>query len=123
VEDYYSSDSSASPKKVVFPQSKAKSSQIVIMSAMMIGAVNLKEEFASMKAMLERLSKESVETDACIKRLEEHMAKLLEKLDKGLCTSSNRGASSDKDEKSNRSEASEDDGGSKKGGKLIITHL
>ena len=69
VEDYYSSNSSASPsKKVVFQQSEAESSQTVIMPAMMIGAVNLKEEFASMKATLERLSKESAEKDARIKR-------------------------------------------------------
>ena len=69
VEDYYSSDSSASPpKKVVFPQSEAESSQTVIMPAMMIGAVNFEEEFASMKATLERLSKESVEKDARIRR-------------------------------------------------------
>ena len=50
VEDYYSSDSSASPpKKVVLSQSKAESSQTVIMPAMMIGAVNFEEEFASIK--------------------------------------------------------------------------
>jgi len=73
IEDYYSSYSSASPpNRVVFPQSEAESSQTVIMPAMMIGAVNFKEEFASMKAMLERLSKESAEKDARIKRQEEH---------------------------------------------------
>jgi len=119
MEDYYSSDSSVSPpKRVVFPQSEAESSQTVIMSAMMIGVVNFEEEFASMKATLERLSTESAEKDARIKRQEERITKLLKKLDKGLHTSSNRGASSDEDEKgSNRSEASEDDGGSKKEGK------
>jgi len=42
VEDYYSSDSSASlPKKVVFPQSEAESSQTVIMPAMMIRSCEL----------------------------------------------------------------------------------
>jgi len=41
VEDYYNSDSSASPpKKVVFPQSEAESLQKVITPAMMIGVVN-----------------------------------------------------------------------------------
>jgi len=41
VEDYYNSDSSASPpKEVVLPQSGAESSRTVIMPAMMIGAVN-----------------------------------------------------------------------------------
>ena len=89
-----------------------------IMPAMMIGVVDFDEEFASMKAMLERLSKESVKKDARIKRQEEQITKLLKKLDKGPRASSNRGASSDEDKKeSNRSEASEDDDGSKKGGK------
>ena len=51
MEDYYSSDSSASsPKKVVFLQSEGKSSQTIIMLAMMIGAVNFEEEFASIKS-------------------------------------------------------------------------
>ena len=66
---------------------------------MMIGAVNFEKEFASMKATLERLSKESVEKNARIKRQEEHIAKLLKKLDKGSRASLNRGASSDEDEK------------------------
>jgi len=68
VKVYYRSDSSASsPRKVARPQSKAESSLTVIMPAMMIGAVNFEEEFVSMKATLERLSKESVEKDARIK--------------------------------------------------------
>ena len=88
------------------------------MPAMMIGVVDFDEEFASMEAMLERLSKESAEKDARIKRQEGQIAKLLKKLDKGPRASSNRGASSDEDKKeSNRSETSEDDHGSKKGGK------
>jgi len=88
------------------------------MPAMMIGAVNLEEEFASMKATLERLSKESAEKGARIRCQEEHIVNLLKKLDKGLRASSNRGVSSDEDEKgSDGSEASEDDGGSKKGSK------
>jgi len=100
MEDYYSSYSSVSPpKKVVFPQSEVQSSQIVIMLAMILGVVNLEEEFASMKATLERLSKESAEKDARIKRQEEHNAQLLKKLDKGLHASSNRGTSSDENEK------------------------
>ena len=53
-----------------------------------------------------------------IKCQEKHIAKLLKKLDKGTRASFNKGASNDKDEKgSNRSEASEEDGRSKKGGK------
>jgi len=50
----------------------------------MIVVVNLEEEFVSMKATLERLSKESTEKDARIKCREECIAKLLKKLDKGL---------------------------------------
>jgi len=52
------------------------------MSAMMIGAVNFEEEFARMKATLERLSKESAKKDTRFRRQEEHIAKLLKKLDK-----------------------------------------
>jgi len=69
------------------------------MHATMIGAVNFEEEFASIKATLERLSEKSTEKDAHIKSQEEHIAKLLKKLDKGQCESSNKGACSDKDEK------------------------
>ena len=53
------------------------------MPSMMVGAANFEEEFTNMKVMLERLSKESVEKDVRIKRQEEHIAKLLKKLDKG----------------------------------------
>jgi len=69
------------------------------MPAMMIGVVNFEEEFASMKATLERLSKESAEKDARIRRQEEHIVKLLKKLDKGPRASSTRGASSNEDKK------------------------
>ena len=57
---------------------------------MMTGAINLEEEFDSMKATLERLSKESAKKDAHIERQEEHIAKLQKKLDKGACPSSNK---------------------------------
>ena len=84
------------------------------MLAMMIGVVNFEEEFASVKAMLERLFKESAEKDAHIKCQKGHIAKLLEKLDKEPHASSNKGVSSDEDEKrSNQSETSKDNGGSK----------
>jgi len=93
------------------------------MPAMMIEAVNFEEEFTSVKATLERLSKESAEKDERIKCQEGHIAKLLKKLDKGPRPSSNRGASSDEDEKgSNRSEASEDEGGSQKATSPRMTH-
>lgn len=69
------------------------------MPAMMTGVVNLEEELASIKATLERLSKESAEKDARIKCQEEHIAKLMKKLKKGPRASSNEGASNDEDEK------------------------
>jgi len=100
VEDYHSSDSLALlSKKVAFPQFEVESLQTVIMLVMMIGAMNLEEEFVSMKAVLERLSKDSAENDAGIKCQEEHIAKLLKKLDEWPCASSNNGASNDEDEK------------------------
>jgi len=99
VEDYYSSDFSASsPRKAALAQSEAESSPTVIMPAMMIEAVNFEEEFACMKAMLERLFRESAKKDAQIKRQKEHISKLLKKLDKGPRVSSNKGINSE-DEK------------------------
>jgi len=68
VEDYYNSNSSVpSIRKVIFAQSKTESSPTIIVHAMMIGVVNFEEEFACVKAALERLSKESAEKDAHIK--------------------------------------------------------
>ena len=68
---------------------------------------------------MERLSKESAKNDAYIKRQEEHIAKLLKKLEKVLGALYNKGASGGRDEKGfNRSEASNDNGESKKGDKL-----
>jgi len=48
-----------------------------------------------MKAKLKRLSKESVEKDAHIKRQEKHITNLVRKPEKGPQTSSNKGASSE----------------------------
>jgi len=98
VEDDYISDSSMpSPSKSVLSQFEIKSSQTFIMLAMMIEAVNFEEKLASMKAKLERLSKESAEKDAHIKRQEQHITKLLKKLEKGPYMSSNKSASSKED--------------------------
>jgi len=69
------------------------------MPTIIVGAINFEEEVASMKATLERLSKENAEKNARIKRQEEHIAKLLKKLDKGPRASSNKGASSDETKK------------------------
>jgi len=68
VEDYYCSDSStSSPKKVAFSQFEVESSETIIMLAMMIGAMNFEEGLTSIKATLERLSKESAKKYARIK--------------------------------------------------------
>jgi len=69
------------------------------MPAMMVGVINFEEEFVSMKATLERLSKESAKKDARIKCQEEHIAKLLKKLEKWPHASPNKGTSGDDDEK------------------------
>ena len=100
VEDYYSSDSyPPSSRKTVFSQFETKLFHTVIMLAMMIGAVNLEEELANIKATLEKLSKESPKKDAHIKCQEEHIAKLMKKLEKGPRAWSNEGASNDEDKK------------------------
>jgi len=64
VEDYYSSDSSSPSLKQVFKsETEAESSKTVVMLVMTIGTNNLEEEMAAMKAMLERLIKESEENE------------------------------------------------------------
>ena len=72
VKDYYSSDSSSPSLKQVFQlQTEAESSKTIVMPIMRIGANNLEEEMAAMKAMLERLVKESEKKEARIKLQEE----------------------------------------------------
>jgi len=81
VEDYYSSDSSSpSPKQVFQSETEVESSKAVVMPVMTIGTNNLKEEMAVMKAMLERLVKESKE--ARIKLQGEKIARLTKKVEK-----------------------------------------
>jgi len=64
VEDYYSNDSSSPSLKQVFQsETEAKSSKTIIMTVITIGTNNFKEEMAAMKAMLERLVKESEEKE------------------------------------------------------------
>ena len=53
------------------------------MPVMTIGTNNLKEEMAAMKAMLERLIKESEEKEACITLQEEKIARLTRSLRSG----------------------------------------
>jgi len=60
VEDYYSSDSSLmSLKQAVQSETEVESSKTVLTPVMTIGTNSLGEEKASMKAMSERLVKES----------------------------------------------------------------
>ena len=84
VKDYYSSESSSPSFKQVFQSAtKAESSRTVVMSVMTIGINNLKEEMATMKAMLERLVKESDEKEVHIKLQEETIARLTRSLRSG----------------------------------------
>ena len=65
---YSSSDSSLTPSKgSLSSQAKAESFDTVIMPVMVTGATNFEEQLASMKATLDRLSKQSAEKDAQIK--------------------------------------------------------
>ena len=89
---------------------EAESSDTVIMPVMMTGATNLKEQLASMMATLDRLSKESAETDAQIKRQNDQIAELTKRLEKKLSEASNKGSSAENsDQESHRSEESDND--------------
>ena len=68
VEDYYNSDSSSPSLKQVFQSKiKAESFKTVVIPVMTIGRNDLEEKMAAMKAILERLVKESEEKEVCIK--------------------------------------------------------
>ena len=57
--DYDSSDSSpTSPRDLLFSQVETESYDTVVMPTMVTEAINLEEELATMKATVERLSKE-----------------------------------------------------------------
>jgi len=79
VEDYCSGDSSSpSLKKTFRLEIEAECSKTIVMPVMTIGTNNLEEEMAIMKAMLERLVKESEEKEA----QEEKIARMTRKLEK-----------------------------------------
>ena len=120
VEDYYTSDSSSPSLKQVFQlETKVESSKTVVMPVMTIGTSNLEEEMAAMKAMLERLVKESEEKEAHIELQEEKIAILTRKPEKRPARSLEQSSESDKEEKTFvQSEASDEKVHSKKGGKL-----
>jgi len=115
-EDYYSSDFSAgSPKRGRMSDIEAESSDTVIMPVMMTGAANLEEQLASMKVTLDRLSKESAEKDAQIKRQNEQIAELTERLEKKFSEASNKGlGAADSDKESHHNEESDNDHKAKK---------
>ena len=83
-EDVYSNSnfSFASWKRSLFAHAKTKSSDTAIMLVMMTKAANFKEQLVSMKATLDRLSKESVEKDAQIKLQNDQIVELMKKLEK-----------------------------------------
>jgi len=83
VEDYYKSDSSSpSVKHACQSATEPESSKTVVMPIMIIGRNDLEEEMTAMKAMLERLVKESEEKEARIKLQEEKITRLTKKLEK-----------------------------------------
>jgi len=94
---------------------EAESSDTVIMPVMMTGAANLKEQLASMKATLDRLSKESAEKDAQIKRQNDQIAELTKRLEKKFSKTSNKGSGTkDSDKESHHSEESDNNRKTKK---------
>ena len=69
---------------------EVESSQTIVMPAMMTGTTTLKEEMTNMKVILEKLTRENEEKEACIKFQEEKIAKLTKKLEKWSAQSSTR---------------------------------
>jgi len=66
---YSSNDSSlSSSKESLFLHAETESFNTVVMPVMVIEAANVEEQLVSMKATLDRLSRESTEEDAQIKR-------------------------------------------------------
>ena len=108
---YSSSDSSLAPSKgSLSSQAEAESSDTVIMPVMVTGATNFEEQLASMKATLDRLSKESAEKDAQIKRQNDQIAELMKKLEKKSSEASNKGSGAeDSDKESSHSEEYDDE--------------
>jgi len=107
---YLSSDSSStSSKKSLSSHAEAKSSDTVIMPVMVTEAANFEEQLASMKATLDRLSKESAEKDAQMKRQSKQIVELTKKLEKKSSEASNKHPSyEDSDKKSNCNEEFDD---------------
>ena len=78
-------------------------------------AINLEEQLASMKVMLERLSKENAKKDAKIRHHNKQIINLTKKLEKWPLEASNKGSQSkESDKESNHSEDSDEEHKSKK---------
>jgi len=83
VEGYYNSNSSSSTPKQAFQlKTKAESSKTVIILVMTIGKNNWEDEMAAMKAMLEKIVKESIRNEVHFKLHEEKIARLMRNLEK-----------------------------------------
>jgi len=117
VEDDYTGESSVpSPKGGRMSEIEAKSFDTVIMPIMMTGAANLEEQLASIKATLDRLSKESAEKEAQIKCQNDQIAELTKRLEKKFSEASNKGSGAeDSGKESHHSEDSDNNRKSKKG--------
>jgi len=81
-----------SSKESLFLHAEAESSDTVIMPVMVTNAANIKEQLTSMKATLDRLSRESSKKDAQIKRQNEQIVELMKRLEKKSFETSNKGS-------------------------------
>lgn len=80
-DDHGSSDSSpATSRDSLFSNIEVESADIVVMQVMVTKAINLDEELANIKGILERLSKESEEKNAQIKCQKKQIADLKKEL-------------------------------------------
>jgi len=119
VEDYYSSDSSSPSLKQGFQlETEAESSKTIVVPVITIGAKNLEEDMAAIKAMLERLVKEKEEKEARIKLHEEKIARLTRKLEKPARSIVKSSEIEEEERVSVQSEAFDKEVHSKKDGKL-----
>ena len=98
-----------SPKVAHFAKYKLKSSDTIFMSVMMMRAFNLEEELGSMKATLERLSKENVENDAKTEHQNKQIIDLTKKMGKGSPEASNKGSNNEKFDKESDSKEDSDE--------------
>ena len=119
VEDYYNSNSCApSLKQASRSETEAESSKSTVMPVMTIGTNSLEEEMAAMKAMMEKIIKESEKKEACIKLQEETIVRLTKKLEKQPTWSLTKSSQSEEERTSAQCETSDEEGNSKKGDKL-----